>query len=94
VHKTSYLFVLSLDGGEYYVNQTKNLKHEMEQHYLGNKPDTNNRNPQLVWSERMTGEDSDLEKQVEHTRTMYQQDPDGMLHRLQSRLPLGGIVWG
>ena len=42
----------------------------------------------------MTGEDSDLEKQVEHTRAMYQQDPDGMLYRLQSRLPLGGIIWG
>ena len=94
MQKTSYLFVLSLDGGEYYVNQTKNLKHEMEQHYLGNKPDTTNRNPQLAWAERMTGEDSDLEKQVEHTRTMYQQDPDGMLYRLQSRLPLGGIIWG
>ena len=94
MQKTSYLFVLSLDGGEYYVNQTKNLKHEMEQHYLGNKPDTNNRNPQLVWSERMTGEDSDLEKQVEHTKAMYQQDHDGMLYRLQSRLPLGGIIWG
>ena len=66
----------------------------MEQHYLGKKPETNNKNPQLVWSEKMTGEDSDLQKQVEHIRAMYKQDPDGMLHRLQSRLPLGGIIWG
>ena len=94
MQKISYLFVLSLDCGEYYINQTQNLQREIEQHYLGKKPETNNKNPQLVWSEKMTGEDSDLQKQVEHIRAMYKQDPDGMLHRLQARLPLGGSIWG
>jgi hypothetical protein len=76
------------------MGETSNLQREIQEHYIGNKPFTNNSNPQLVWSKTITGKQSDIKKQADAIRKMFQEDSDGVLYRLQSRLPLGGITWG
>ena len=89
-----YLYVLSLDGGEYYLDQTDNLHTKVEDHCSGKIEITSGRNPQLIWSEKLTCSKSDMEKRLENLRMLFRKNPDDMLHRLQARLPTGGIRWG
>lgn len=89
-----YLYILSLDGGEYYLDQTDNLYTIVEDHRSGKISITSGRSPQLIWSEKLTCSKSDMEKHLENLRMLFNKTPNDMLYRLQARLPTGGIRWG
>ena len=91
---SQYVYLLTLDGGDFYMGLTDNLARQVRQHLSGEFPSTAGRNPQLVWSEQWVGDESKLESRRDRLARMYSENPNAMLYRLQARLPLGGIQWG
>jgi hypothetical protein len=89
-----YLYILTLDGGDYYLGQTDDLERGVKEHYYGKFPSTIGRNPQLVWSEQYIGSNAKLQERMDKLAKLYSENPSAMLYRLQARLPLGGIQWG
>ena len=89
-----YLYILTLDGGDYYLGQTDDLERQVKEHYYGQFPSTAGRNPQLVWSEQWVGQSVKLQERVDKLAKLYGENPSVMLYNLQARLPLGGIQWG
>ena len=89
-----YIYVLTLDGGDYYLGQTENLERQIEEHYHGQFPSTAGRNPQLVWSEEWSGLSAKLQERMDKLARLYNENPRAMLYSLQARLPKGGIQWG
>ena len=89
-----YVYLLTLDGGDFYMGLTDNLARQVRQHHDGEFPSTAGRNPQLVWSEQWVGDEAKLQGRMDHLARLYSENPNAMLYRLQARLPLGGIQWG
>ena len=89
-----YVYLLTLDGGDFYLGVTDNLVRQVREHYQGEFPSTAGRNPQLVWSEQWVGDESKLQSRMDNLARLYSENPNAMLYRLQARLPLGGIQWG
>lgn len=89
-----YLYILTLDGGDYYLGQTDDLEHQVKEHHYGRIPSTAGRNPQLVWSEQWVGQSIKLQERMDKLSKLYGENPSAMLYNLQARLPLGGIQWG
>ena len=89
-----YIYVLTLDSGDYYLGQTENLERQIEEHYHGQFPSTAGRNPQLVWSEEWSGLSAKLQERMDKLSRLYNENPRAMLYSLQARLPKGGIQWG
>ena len=89
-----YVYLLTLDGGDFYLGVTDNLVRQVREHYQGKFPSTAGRNPQLVWSEQWVGDESKLQSRMDNLARLYSENPNAMLYRLQARLPLGGIQWG
>ena len=89
-----YLYILTLDGGDYYLGQTDDLERQVKGHHYGKFPSTAGRNPQLVWSEQWVGQSVKLQERVDKLAKLYSENPSAMLYSLQARLPLGGIQWG
>ena len=89
-----YVYLLTLDGGDFYMGLTDDLERQIRQHHEGEFPSTAGRNPQLVWSEQWVGDESKLQSRMDRLAKMYSENPNAMLYRLQARLPLGGIQWG
>ena len=89
-----YLYVLTLDGGDYYLGQTDDLERQIAEHNYGQSPCTAGRHPQLVWSEKWVGQSVELQERMDELTRLLSENPTAMLHRLQARLPLGGIQWG
>ncbi len=89
-----YVYLLTLDGGDFYMGLTDDLEGQVRQHHEGEFPSTAGRNPQLVWSEKWVGDESKLQGRMDNLARLYSENPNAMLYRLQARLPLGGIQWG
>ena len=91
---SQYLYILTLDGGDYYLGQTGDLERQVEEHYHGQFPSTAGRHPQLVWSERWIGPSVALQQRMDELTGLLSENPSAVLYKLQARLPLGGIQWG
>ena len=91
-----YTYVITLDGGAYYLGHTKELSIEIQDHYLGLVKDTSGKNPQLVWSEQCPDSQSHDHqgRRGQWNRLLLSENRDVIVHRLQARLPLGGFHWG
>ena len=92
--RCQYLYILTLEGGDYYMGRTDDLEHQIKEHYAGNFPSTSGRNPQLVWSEQWVGHRVKLQERMDNLAKLYSENPSAMLYKLQARLPLGGFQWG
>ena len=90
------IYLLTLDGGAYYIGHTNDLNTEIQEHYLGSVEDTSGKNPQLVWSEKCPdGQGRYPQDRIDRwNRLLLSENPDVIVHRLQARLPLGGFHWG
>ena len=89
-----YLYILTLDAGDFYLGLTDDLERQAKEHYLGKVPSTAGRNPQLVWSEQWIGQSNRLQERMDRLTELFSDNPRAMLYNLQARLPLGGIQWG
>ena len=89
-----HLYILTLDGGDFYLGLSDHLERQVKEHYLGKFPSTAGRNPQLVWSEQWVGESVKLQKRMDRLTRLFSEDPRAVLYNLQARLPLGGFHWG
>ena len=55
-YQTRYLYILKLDGGQFYVGQTNDLELRLAEHRDGLTKSTANRGrPRLAWFERWVG---------------------------------------
>lgn len=90
----NHIYILTLDGGDFYIGQTANLGRQLKGHYDGNFHSTAGKNPQLVWSEQWTGDNSKIQESMHNLAILYSENPSAMLHKLQARLPRGGFHWG
>ncbi len=46
---TFFVYILIMDGGEYYIGQTRELHERLHEHRNGMTRTTRNRNPKLMW---------------------------------------------
>ena len=93
-----YIFILTLDGGGYYLGHAENLDEQLDIHNSGGCAETSGRNPQLVWSELWTDNAQNLRKRIDKLNSLYKEDPKSLVFNLQARLRLGGYLtatrWG
>lgn len=63
-----YLYILQLDGGQFYIGQTYDLEARLVEHQQGRTSSTRGRNPELVWFEYHVGDKQGLlEDETEFT---------------------------
>ena len=93
-----YIFILTLDGGDYYLGHAANLDEQLDIHNRGDCPETTGRNPQLVWSQLWTDDPHNLQTRIDNLNRLYTEDPKSLVFNLQARLALGGYLtanrWG
>ncbi len=65
-----YVYILKLDGGEYYVGQTADLRTRIMEHRDGEVATTAGKNPSLIWFDfaRSRQEALQLEEHVKHLK--------------------------
>ena len=70
-----YLYILKLDGGQYYVGQTKELGLRLQEHRDGLTRSPNGRNPQLVYFEERRGDKHVLHEAEERLTMLNKRNP-------------------
>ena len=65
-----YVYILKLDGGEFYAGQTRELRERISEHRDGRTQSTAGHNPKLVWftevSSRQEAVELELKKAIDH----------------------------
>ena len=90
---TNYIYILSLEDGSCYVNQTPALGQEITRHTNGEIAATAGKDPQLVWTEEWRNSKT-IQQRVAQLSKLSKEAPKDLLHILQARLPFGGYHWG
>ena len=65
-YQTRYLYILKLDGGEYYAGQTNDLEIRLKEHEDGLTKTTAGKHPKLVWFDKWEGDREELNAEEEH----------------------------
>lgn len=90
---TNYIYILSLEDGSCYVDQTPALVQEITRHTNGEIAATAGKDPQLVWTEEWRNSKT-IQQRVARLSKLSKESPNDLLHILQARLPFGGYHWG
>lgn len=70
-----YLYILKLDGGQYYVGQTNELGLRLKEHQDGLTASTKGRHPRLVWFEKWIGNRDELNDEESELTRLCKQNP-------------------
>ncbi len=70
-----YLYILKLNGGQYYVGQTKELGLRLQEHRDGLTRSTKGKNPQLVYFEERRGDKDVLDEAEERLTMLNKRNP-------------------
>ena len=60
-----FVYILKMDGGRFYVGQTRELRERISEHRDGNTKSTAGKNPKLVWFAQMPSSDAATTREVE-----------------------------
>ena len=60
-----FVYILKLEGGEYYAGQTRELRERLSEHRDGQVQSTKGRNPKLVWFGQLPTRDAAATTEVE-----------------------------
>jgi len=74
-HQIRYLYILKLDGGQYYVGQSNDLEIRLKEHEDGLTRSTAGKHPKLVWFERWEGETKELNAEEDFLTQMANKQP-------------------
>ena len=75
-YQTRYLYILKLDGGQFYVGQTNDLELRLAEHRDGLTKSTANRGkPRLVWFERWVGNREELDDEEQILTRLAKEEP-------------------
>lgn len=70
-----YLYILKLDGGQYYCGQTNDLVIRLREHQDGTTPSTRGKQPRLVWFEEWKGLTRELNQAEDDLTLMADNNP-------------------
>jgi predicted GIY-YIG superfamily endonuclease len=74
-HQTHYLYILKLDGGTFYVGQTKDLELRLREHQDGLTRSTQGKHPKLVWFEKSFGDRESVDEQEQELTLLNKSNP-------------------
>lgn len=60
-----FVYILKLDGGRFYVGQTRELRERISEHRDGNTKSTAGKNPKLVWFTALSSRDAATSMEAE-----------------------------
>ena len=60
-----FVYILKLDGGRFYVGQTRELRERISEHRDGNTKSTAGKNPKLVWFTALSSRDAATTREAE-----------------------------
>ena len=63
--RSFHVYILKLEGGEFYAGQTRELRERLSEHRDGRTQSTAGRNPKLVWFTEMASRHEATELEVE-----------------------------
>ena len=74
-HRVYYLYMLKLDGGEFYVGMTTDLEIRLQEHHEGMTRSTRGKNPKLVWFEKFFGDKEAVEEDEKQLTMLSKKNP-------------------
>ena len=74
-HQTRYLYILKLDGGQYYVGRSNDLEIRLKEHQDGLTRSTAGKHPKLLWFERWEGDTKELDAEEDFLTQMANKQP-------------------
>ena len=63
--RSFHVYILKLDGGEFYAGQTRELRERLSEHRDGRTQSTAGRNPKLVWFTEVSSRQDAKELELE-----------------------------
>jgi len=80
-----YVYILKLDGGDFYVGQTRDLQVRVERHKDGEVPETKGKNPRLYWFQTLNSREraTTFEAELKLTKDRNEQRLREMMVRWQ-----------
>ena len=74
-YQEHYLYILKLDGGDFYVGRTNDLESRLQEHRDGKTKSTRNRHPRLVWFEKFFGARESVAEGEQELTLLNKQNP-------------------
>ena len=81
-YQTRYLYILKLDGGEFYAGQTNDLEIRLKEHQDGLTKTTAGKHPKLVWFEKWYGDRDELNAEEDHLMMLAKQNPRAIRRKI------------
>ncbi|MEE8473438.1 MAG: GIY-YIG nuclease family protein [Dehalococcoidia bacterium] len=74
-YQRHYLYILKLDGGEFYIGQTNDLEIRLKEHQDGRTRSTKGKHPKLVWFEKSQGNREELKEEEDDLTRLAKHSP-------------------
>ena len=74
-YRTRYLYILKLDGGQFYIGQTNDLELRLREHQDSATKSTAGKHPKLVWFEERTGNRQELNGDEQRLTVLANKNP-------------------
>lgn len=78
-----YLYILKLDGGQYYAGQTNHLAIRLNEHKDGTTPSTKGNHPKLVYFKEWVGRTNELNRNEDMLNRMARENPRAIRRKVE-----------